>query len=277
MTHPSLPRFLRSAAFRRSRGGVFAVLFCEEDWMVAETLAHLRRLRPAHILAIGRTGGLADDTDLSTIQADLGDRRARSEILNTLIPELEGRWIAWQSNGEFLFYPWSETRTLGDLAQFLADERRRILFTYALDLYAQYLPEAAELATSELFFDRIAYHAFPSEDRALAVFGGLGWRFEEFLPERMQQIGRPTLFRATKGLRIQPDLTFAEPDHRSVSAPWHHSPTGAMMSLRRTKRLLLAPGFVDVADRLIWHGSERFAWSSAQLLDLGFIEPGQWF
>ncbi|MEM0922460.1 MAG: hypothetical protein AAGI13_05405 [Pseudomonadota bacterium] len=267
--------FLRSHALREA--GVLAVLFCEESWLAAASLAHLRRRRPAHIIAIGQTEGLQPGPDLTAIEADLGNRRTRAEILNKLIAGREGGWIAWLSNGEILFYPWCETRTLGDLAQFLGDERRRILYSYAIDLYAPELPEGPDPTAAELHFDRIAYHAFPGEDRRLSVFGGLGWRFEEMIPAEMQPIGRPTLFRATSGLEIQPDLSFADPAYRAVSAPWHHSPTGAVMTLRRSRRLLQAPGFGKVAGKLLWHGSERFNWSSAQLLDLGLIEPGQWF
>ncbi|MEM0942540.1 MAG: hypothetical protein AAGI70_01210, partial [Pseudomonadota bacterium] len=64
----------------------------------------------------------------------------------------------------------------------------------------------------------------------------MGWRFEEVLaPEPM---GRTSLFRADAGVLLGPDLSFAEPAYRSISAPWHHSPTGAVMTLRRLRALL---------------------------------------
>ena len=277
MTHRSVPDFLASAAFKRLKSGVFSVVFCEEDWLVPQTVAHALSLRPRHVLVIGRTGALADDQDVSVITMDLSERSAKAEILNRLIPALDGRWLTWVSNGEFLIFPWCETRTLGDLTQFLGDERRRVLYSYALDLYAPEMPAAEALREAELWFDFKGYHAFPEEDRRLTAFGGLGWRFEEFFPPWLQQIGRPAVFRAAKGLQIERDLMFEDTAYRSVSAPWHHSPTGAVMSLRRTRRLLLAPGFDAVADRLIWQGSARFSWQSRQLLDLGMIEPGQWF
>ena len=287
MAHRSVKDFLASAVFSRLPRGVITVLFCEEDWLVAETLAHIQAQRPGHVLAVGRTGSLADDHNISVIQTDLSERMARVEVLNTLIQAMDGRWIHWLSNGEFLFYPWSESRSLGDVTQFLGDERRRVLYCYAIDLYAPDLPGDGEMGDgemgdgekggAELWFDREAYHAFPEEDRRLTVFGGLGWRFEEFFPERMQQIGRPAIFRAEKGVKIGRDLMFEETAYRSVSAPWHSSPTGAVMTLRRSRHLLRAPGFEAVSDRLIWDGSERFGWRSDQLLSLGMIEPGQWF
>ena len=47
--------------------------------------------------------------------------------------------------------------------------------------------------------------------------------------------------------------------------------------LRRAYRILAHPGFTDVAGDLIWQGSTPFEWTSRQLLELGMIEPGQWF
>ncbi|MEM7506681.1 MAG: hypothetical protein AAF415_08030 [Pseudomonadota bacterium] len=277
MTFRSVPDFLDSAACKRLKPGVLSVVFCEEDWLIPETIAHVQAQRPAHILAIGRTGALASDAGLSIVTADLANRTARVEAMNQLIAGLQGRWMHWLNNAEFLFFPWCETRTINDLASFLKDERRRSLYTYALDLYAAKLPGAGQLEGAGLHFDAKAYHAFPQEDRRLTVFGGLGWRFEEFFPAWMQQIGRAALFLADKDVRIGRDMMFEADAYRSVSAPWHNSPTGAIMSLRRTSHLMAAPGFDDVAGKLIWEGSTPFGWHSAQLLDMGMIEPGQWF
>ena len=49
------------------------------------------------------------------------------------------------------------------------------------------------------------------------------------------------------------------------------------MSLRRAYRVLAHPAFAGVAGDLVWQGSTRFDWTSRQLLEMGMIEPGQWF
>ena len=72
-------------------------------------------------------------------------------------------------------------------------------------------------------------------------------------------------------------MVFEDPDYASVSCAWHHNPTTATMTLRRARRLTAHPQFAAVRDRLVWSGSERFEWTSEQLLRLGMIEPGQWF
>ncbi|MEM6932201.1 MAG: hypothetical protein AAF526_01310 [Pseudomonadota bacterium] len=278
MTDQTLADFLASPTSRTLPDGVLTVLFCEDAAYVSATLDRALSQRPAHILCIGRTSGVEDHEHVTMIRADLADRFARDGIINRIIDRFDGRWIHWINNGDFFFYPWCESRSLGELAAFLADERRPILFSYGLDLYARELPaKNADPRLVEMWFDLRAYHAFPEENRRLAIFGGLGWRFEELFLPAWRQIGRAALFRAEKGVHIGKDMVFEDDVYVSVSAPWHNSPTGAVMSLRRTRHLFASPEFVDVQERLFWPGSHKFEWTSAQLLDLGMIEPGQWF
>ncbi|MEM7176982.1 MAG: hypothetical protein AAF503_04695 [Pseudomonadota bacterium] len=278
MTEITLPEYLSSDACARLPAGVLTVLFCEDEAHLGATLAHARAQAPAHILAIGRAASLAGEAGVTAIAADLADRFARDRALNLLIDRFEGRWLHWLNNGEFFFFPWSETRTLGDIAGFLQNERRRLLYAYTLDLYAPDLPDGgADPRAGRMWFDRDAYCGFPKQDHQLTVYGGLGWRFEELFAPHWLEIGRANLFRASRSARIGRDLIFDDPAYRTVSAPWHHSPTGAVMSLRRARHLISHPGFIALQDKLMWEGSVPFDWRSAQLLDLGMIEPGQWF
>ena len=186
--------------------------------------------------------------------------------------------MPWLWAGEFLFYPFCETRSLPELVGFLTDERRRVLFSYALDLYAPEMPGGdIDPTRCQLQFDRIGYQPFPQPDQRLDLFGGLGWRFEECTPPEMQQIGRSALVRADAGIPFDRHWRFEDPEYDSVSCPWHNSPTGAVMSLRRAYRVLAHPAFAAVAGDLVWQGSQPFDWTSRQLLELGMIEPGQWF
>ena len=43
------------------------------------------------------------------------------------------------------------------------------------------------------------------------------------------------------------------------------------------KALRTNPGSRDDISDFRWHKSERFNWSSMQLMELGLMEPGQWF
>lgn len=59
--------------------------------------------------------------------------------------------------------------------------------------------------------------------------------------------------------------------------PWHRSPTVAIASFRAAKALRRNPASRETIGGFDWPGASRFDWHSRQLLDLGLIEPGQWF
>ncbi len=274
--------FDRVAAFARNRPdlpeGVVAILFCETRMQVAVPARRLEAQGAVAIIAIGMNVEL-DDITIPVLHIDeRPTQRDAWKQLNTLIAALAGRWLLWLWNGEFFVFPYGENRTLGDLTAFLSDERRPSVFTYVLDLYGNDLPGPLEdPADEELCFDRIGYHAFPQGEHELRVSGGLGWRFAEFGSRDMEQIGRASLFRANRDILMDRRYVFADAAYNSVQCKWHHSPTAAMMTLRRSRRIMAHPDFHAVREKLMWAGSERFDWTSRQLLELGMIEPGQWF
>jgi len=53
--------------------------------------------------------------------------------------------------------------------------------------------------------------------------------------------------------------------------------TAAVCSFRTAKALKRNPGSTYEINTFMWHNSAPFEWHSQQLLDLGLIEPGQWF
>lgn len=273
--------FRTVAEFARARpvlpNGVVAVLLCESRLHAAASARRLAAQGAAAVVMVGDAPAVDLPCPAIRIAEEPGEGRAAA-LLNELFGALAGRWVLWLWNGEFFVFPFGETRRLSDLAQFLEDERRVSIYTYALDLYADDLPREAEPPeNAPLCFDRLGYHAFPRPDRGLRLFGGLGWRFEELTPGHMHQIGRAALLKPRRGVEIGRDLIFDDPGYASVSAPWHHSPTAAIMTLRRAWRIFAHPQFPEWRGSLHWHGTTRWDWSSRQLLELGMIEPGQWF
>ena len=288
MSYPSLSSFLTSGVTTVPSGPV-AVLFVEDDAVVRQTLEHhAKQGFPAH-LVIGDVLGLADlvapmGERFIHIEAAIRTRDDAVEHLNTLMDVLSGRWVFWGFNAEFLFYPYCESRTITDLTSFIQEERRDHAFTYTIDLYAQDLyrhPNAVTLDTA--YFDGSGYYGFQryedgeALERQVNVFGGLGWRFEEFVPWERRRIDRVSLFRAKAGLRVGLDLRLSEPEMNTVACPWHHNVTIAMASFRVAKSLKRNPGSTFEVDSMMWRRSMRFDWSSQQLMEEGLIEPGQWF
>ncbi len=53
--------------------------------------------------------------------------------------------------------------------------------------------------------------------------------------------------------------------------------TAAVASFRVAKALVRNPGSRDHVHDMTWRHSQRFDWTGQQLMDLGLMEPGQWF
>ena len=97
------------------------------------------------------------------------------------------------------------------------------------------------------------------------------------MPATRRKIDRIPLFRAKKGLRLRWDHTFNDEEYNTYACPWHHNITAAICSFRTAKALKTNPGSTYDIDSFKWHNSAAFEWHSRQLLDLGLMEPGQWF
>lgn len=198
-----------------------------------------------------------------------------------------GTWLHYCYNGEYLFHPFCEHRGVGEMLAFHAEERRDAMLTYVVDLYAVDLaahPSGVDIGTAHL--DRVGYFALPRPDRdnhdwpterQLDFHGGLRWRFEEHVAPDRRRIDRIGLFRARRGLRLRGNHTFATPEYNTYACPWHNNLTAAICSFRAAKALRTNPISRDEIDSFVWTGSAPFRWESRQLLDLGLMEPGQWF
>jgi hypothetical protein len=114
-------------------------------------------------------------------------------------------------------------------------------------------------------------------ERQLDFYGGLRWRFEEHIPRDRRKIDRIALFQAKPGLRLRPDHTFSDEEYNTYACPWHNNLTVAIISFRTAKALKTNAGSAFDIPTFKWHNSVPFEWNSQQLLDLGLMEPGQWF
>mgnify|MGYP003649918718 CR=1 FL=1 len=58
------------------------------------------------------------------------------DAVNAVIEAAPGQWLYVCYNAEYLFYPFCETRTVGEMLAFHTEERRDAMLTYVVDLYA---------------------------------------------------------------------------------------------------------------------------------------------
>ena len=285
---PPLADFLarRPAVLRR---GPIAIVLIEDGAAVTETLRHHARLGFRHILALSPDAvALADDLAPCVTVLDWDTRRAGAcpDAVNAILRAVPpGTWLYYCYNAEFLFFPFSESRSVGEMLAFHAEERREAMLSYVIDLYAPDLerdPDGVNL--SEAMFDRAGYFALARPgpdgaplDRQLDFHGGLRWRFEEHVAPDSRRIDRIALFRAAAGLRMTADHRFSVAEYNTYSCRWHNNLTAAIGSFRAAKALAGNPGSRDAITTFRWSNAERFEWRSQQLLDLGLMEPGQWF
>lgn len=289
MRYGSLDGFLARGVAALARGPV-ALVMAEDEVELESTLAHHHRAGFRQILLLAHPDlpvppGV--EAAVHRIDHDVYGPHALVGAVNRVIPAAQGVWLYYGYNAEYLFHPFCESRTIGEMLAFHAEERREAVLSYVIDLYAGDLarhPNAVSL--SEAMLDRSGYYALGRPDplnhnhpkeRQLDFFGGLRWRFEEHIPEDRRKIDRIALFRAKEGLVLRPDHTFNDEEMNTYACPWHHNITTAVCSFRTAKALRTNPGSRHDIHDFRWRNSVPFEWTSRQLMDLGLMEPGQWF
>jgi hypothetical protein len=289
MMYSALEDFLKQGKDLLAKGPV-ALVFIEDDVEVATTLRHHLQSGFAAVVALMPDAfALPRDVEakVARVPFDCGPRQAVFDAVNKVIAAAApGCWLYYCYNAEYLFFPFCETRTVGEMLTFHAEERRDAMLAYVIDLYAGDLNTHSNAVTLDAaFMDKSGYYAqsrsSPEDghprERQLDFFGGLRWRYEEHIPKASRKIDRIALFRARPGLELRPDHTFNDQEYNTYSCPWHHNLTAAVCSFRTAKALRRNPGSRFDIESFRWHNSVPFEWHSRQLLDLGLMEPGQWF
>ncbi|MDQ2089497.1 glycosyltransferase family 2 protein [Marimonas arenosa] len=270
--------------------GPIALIFAEDEVELDTTLRHHRQLGFKAVIAfMPDSFGLPVDLvkTVHRVGFDATRSGAVQKAVDAVAAVAVGQWLYYCYNAEYLFYPFCETRTVGEMLGFHAEERRDAMLTYVIDLYAGDLDRFPNAVSLDLaYLDKSGYYALarpdPANDndpkeRQLDFFGGLRWRYEEHVPAPRRKIDRIALFRAKSGLRLREDHTFNDEEYNTYACPWHNNLTAAIVSFRTAKALKRNPGSTFDIDTFRWHNSTPFEWHSRQLLDLGLMEPGQWF
>lgn len=288
MTFGSIDDFLRNGTGLLA-GGPVALVLAEDGAELASTIDHCHRLgfertllfHAPQIAGTGLPDGVA-----ATVPFEFGAPDAAPVLLTRIMARARpGTWIYWGYNAEYLLFPHCETRSVAELLAFHSEERREAMLAYVIDLYAADLGrDPTGVNRTDAWFDSRGYYATDrhgpdgaTRERQVDVFGGIRRRFEEHVPWERRRIDRVALFRAQPGLAMRPDFTLSNEEMNTYACPWHHSLTAAVASFRTAKALRQNPGSRDAIRGFVWDGSRRFDWSSRQLLELGMIEPGQWF
>lgn len=286
MQYRGLKALTASGKLRTLRGPV-ALLIAEDDAEVDSTIRHHREKGFRHILLFGPEGlGIGDGgDDLTTVEFPTLSPGATPTIVNAVVDALPSEtWLYFGYNAEFLFYPFSEHRSIGEMLAFHTEERRSAMLTYVVDVYAGDLSVAENaVSLADAWLDKSGYYARARsgtdgpKERQLDFHGGLRWRFEEHIDPDRRRIDRIGIVQTKPGLRLRDDLTWSDEEYNTYACPWHHNLTAAIVSFRTAKALRSNPASKFHIDSFRWHNSLQFNWQSQQLMDLGLMEPGQWF
>lgn len=290
MDFDSLDQFAATQPGRFGTGPA-ALMIAEDRVEIASTLRHLETIGFRQVFVLAPAGfevpPLAEGTRarLHVIRAPSRAEGVTQAAMNSLIDQMPGAWLHYCYNGEYLFYPFCEDRSVGEMVAWVMEERRTSVLTYVIDLYAPDLgahPNGVSVETAML--DAAGYYAEARtdptgtpRDRQMNFHGGLRWRFEEHIAFPKRRIDRIGLFQARPGLRLNADHTLNDDEMNTYACEWHHSLTAAICSFRVAKALRTNPGSRHDVTDFRWHKSTPFQWSSQQLMDLGLMEPGQWF
>ena len=219
MQFDSLTSFKKDTDAVPKKGPV-AMVLVEDDVEVATTVRHTLQLGfHCVIVCMPAQFELAADLvdQIIRIDYDMSAPAALETAVNQIIAAVPaGTWMFYCYNAEYLFYPFCETRAVGEMLSFHTEERRAAMLSYVVDLYADDLaahPNAVTLDRAHM--DRSGYYALARPDanghpkeRQLDFFGGLRWRFEEHVPAERRKIDRIAIFKTKSGLKLREDHTF---------------------------------------------------------------------
>jgi len=270
--------------------GPLALIFAEDGAALRETVTHHLQLGFAHVFVLAPpTLPVPDMPDEVTCLAfDPAPEGSVAQAVTRIGQTVaEGTWIYYGFNAEFLFFPFCDSRSVGEMLRFHAEERREAMVCFVTDLYPGDLEAAPEgICFETTHLDSAGYYALAREDaengwrpkeRQMDFFGGLRWRFEEHVPFEQRRIDRVAVFRAGRGRVVLPDHRLNEEELNTYACPWHNNLTAAVASFRAAKALRINPASRKAIAEFRWTKSVPFGWTPQELLDLGLMETGQWF
>ena len=136
MRYDSLGEFLQIGRPALATGPI-AIILVEDDIEVATTLRHHGHTGFKTIIALMPAAfDLPKDlqTQVHRIDYDVTAEGAATGAVNTITAAAPDQWIFYCHNAEYLFFPFCETRSIGEMLAFHTEERRDAMLTYVVDL-----------------------------------------------------------------------------------------------------------------------------------------------
>ena len=157
MHYNDLNAFLTSGNAALKKGPV-ALIFAEDEAEIASTVRHHAGLG-FKAMVLFMPANFALDPEIAALVIRIDFDRARGDAfhdaVNAMIEAMPGEWLYYCFNTEYLFFPFCETRTVGEMLAFHTEERRDAMLTYVVDLYAGDLEENPDgISMEDALLDR---------------------------------------------------------------------------------------------------------------------------
>ena len=105
-------------------------------------------------------------TQVTTVYVDTFADDCVAQTVNTLMPHVAGARVYVGFNAEYVFFPFSISRSVAELLAFHNDERRGSMLTYVVDLYAGDLnADPTEVNVDDAYLDRAECYALARLDQ----------------------------------------------------------------------------------------------------------------
>ena len=155
MKYAGLDQFLADGKAALVKGPL-ALVFAEDPVEVDTAVRHHLTAGFANVALFAPPGievPAAIDAKIHWISYALHTEGAVVGAVNRVIAAAPGLWLYYCFNGEYLFYPFCETRNINELLDFHTEEHRDAVLSYVIDLYADDLntfPNAVSLERGAL-------------------------------------------------------------------------------------------------------------------------------
>lgn len=248
--------------------GPLAIILVEEPVDLEDCVAHHLNLGFQRVVLAVTDWVDVPEGPVWQLRAPVRAPDALNRVLSPLLSAARGVWVYWGFQGEYLWFPYADTRDVRDLLAFHTEERRKAMAGVVVDLYESNGTEA---------IDATGYFARETIPRAPRIYGGLRRRFAPYVPIERRHIDRIPLIQGSRGLSIDADGTLSDPERNTRACAWHANLTCAVLSRRTVRALKRHPEASSELFDIQWEGSVAWSGQAQQLMDLGLMEAGQWF
>lgn len=169
MQYSGIKDFLSKGRDALAKGPV-AMIFVEDEVEIDSTIRHHIEIgfKPVLVFMPAAFSLAKDTTDkVHRIDYEMTRPGALEDAVNAVIDAAPGLWMYYCYNAEYLFYPFCESRDVGEMLAFHTEERRDAMLAYVVDLYAGDLNQHGNAVSLEdSFIDRSGYYALARPDAA---------------------------------------------------------------------------------------------------------------